>query len=67
LRPPNSGVFPGSSQPLSNSSRCQRRDQAGMCAVEVGRSVASSTAGRFASRNAVNSARNASTSSSNRS
>ena len=29
FRPPNSGGYPGSSQPLSNSSRCQCRAQSG--------------------------------------
>ena len=40
----------------------QRRAHSGRCALEVGRSVASSFAGRYSSRNAVNSARNLSTS-----
>ena len=34
----------GSSQPLSNSSRCQRRAQSGMCDTDFGRSNASAAA-----------------------
>src|SRR5258708_2915040 len=62
LRPPNSEGWPGSSQPLSNSSRCQRRAHCGMCETDRGRSSVSLAGGRFSSRNAENSARNASTS-----
>src|ERR1700730_2616913 len=65
LRPPNSGGLPGNSHPLSNSSRCQRRCPPGMCELDRGRSTASASGGRCASRKATNSARNASTSASN--
>ena len=48
--------------------RCQRRDHSGTCDVERERSAATSaSAGRCSSRKALNSARKASTSSSNRS
>src|SRR6476646_8109970 len=62
LRPPNSGGWAGSSQPLSNSSRCQSRAHCGMCDTERGRSSVSAGEGRCSSRNAENSARNCSTS-----
>src|ERR1700730_4950362 len=62
LRPPNSGGWLGSSQPLSKSSRCQSRAHCGMCDTDRGRSSVSLASGRFSSRNAANSARNASTS-----
>src|ERR1700731_3122374 len=51
----------GSSQPWSNSSRCQRLVQAGIWALDVGISVASSAVGACLSRNSANSARNFST------
>src|SRR5258705_779665 len=62
LRPPNCGGWAGSSQPLSNSSRCQSRAQRGMCDTDRGRSWVSVSDGRCSSRNAENSARNSSTS-----
>src|SRR5258707_4099309 len=62
LRPPNSGGCAGSSQPLSNSSRCQSRAHCGMCDIDRGRSWVSVSDGRLSSRNAENSARNSSTS-----
>src|ERR1700682_5242678 len=62
LRPPNSGGCAGSSQPLSNSSRCQSRAHCGMCDTDRGRSSVCSSDGRCSSRNAENSARNSSTS-----
>src|ERR1700739_683016 len=65
FRPPNSGGLPGSSPPLSNSNRGQRRAHPGMCELDRGRSTASASAGRCASRKATTSARNASTSASN--
>src|SRR6201997_5770998 len=65
LRPPNSGGLPGSSHPLSNSSRCQRRGHSRNCELETARSTASASGGWCASRKATNSARNASTSASN--
>jgi hypothetical protein len=65
FRPPNSGALPGTNQPLSNSSRCQRRAQSGTCDEDRGRSSASASAGECSSRNATNSARKASTSASN--
>ena len=34
LRPPNSGGWAGSSQPLSNSNRCHLRAHCGMCDTE---------------------------------
>ena len=62
LRPPNSGGLPGSSQPASNCSRCQRRAHSGTCDVDRDRSAGLrlSWAG-VSSRNRTNSARNAST------
>src|SRR3954453_13155146 len=62
LRPPNSGGCAGSSQPLSNSSRCHLRAHCGMCETDLGRSSVSASLGRCSSRNAENSARNSSTS-----
>src|SRR5258705_9310014 len=62
LRPPNSGGCAGSSQPLSNSRRCQSRAHCGMCDTDRGRSWVCSSEGRCSSRNAENSARNSSTS-----
>src|SRR5919205_4147551 len=62
LRPPNSGGWLGSSQPLSNSSRCQSLAHCGMCDTDFGRSSVSASGGRCSSRNAENSARNSSTS-----
>src|SRR6478672_8020057 len=62
LRPPNSGGWAGSSQPLSNSSRCQSRAHCGICDTDVGRSCVAVSDGRCSSRNAENSARNSSTS-----
>src|SRR6476660_2082962 len=62
LRPPNSGGWAGSSQPLSNSSRCQSRAHCGMCDTDRGRSWVSVSDGRLSSRNAENAARNSSTS-----
>src|SRR4051812_3372416 len=67
FRPPYSGALPGTSQPWSNCSRCQRRAQAGTSALDRERSAASASAGRCVSRNATYSARIASTSSSNES
>src|SRR6185312_11791488 len=64
LRPPNSGGCAGSSQPLSNSSRCHFLAQVGICDTDRGRSNVSASLGRLSSRNAANSARNDSTSSS---
>src|SRR4051812_31050649 len=64
LRPPNSGGLPGSSQPSSNSSRCQRRDHSGACELDVERSAVSASGGRLASTNASNSALKAWTSAS---
>src|ERR1700739_671351 len=65
FRPPNSGGLPGSSPPLSNSNRCQRRAPSGMCELDRGRATASASGGWCASRKATNSARNASTAASN--
>src|SRR6478735_10010648 len=65
LRPPNSGGCAGSSQPLSNSSRCQSRAHCGMCDTDRGRSKVSAAEGMCSSRKAENSARNSSTSGSN--
>src|SRR4029077_20940058 len=62
LRPPNSGGWAGSSQPLSNSNRCQSRAHCGMCDTDRGRSRVTASDGRLSSRNAENSARNSSTS-----
>src|SRR4029077_4283736 len=62
LRPPNSGGWAGSSQPLSHSNRCQSRAHCGMCDTERGRSSVSAGVGRCSSRNAANSVRNCSTS-----
>src|SRR5215218_7062463 len=62
LRPPNSGGWAGSSQPLSNSRRCQSRAHCGMCDTDRGRSSVSASDGKCSSRNATNSARNSSTS-----
>src|SRR5690349_12328525 len=65
LRPPNSGGCPGTSHPLSNISRCQRRAQSGTSLLDHDRSSASASVGKFSSRKATNSARKASTSASN--
>src|SRR5215468_3953637 len=62
LRPPNSGGLPGSSQPWSNCRRCHSRAHCGTWALERDRSTACAWVGRCSSRNAWNSARNASTS-----
>src|SRR4029077_7568664 len=64
FRPPNSGGYPGSSQPLSNISRCQLRAHAGMWLLDLDRSNAAASEGRCSSRNATRSARKASTSAS---
>ena len=36
MRPPNSGGYPGSNQPLSNISRCQLRAHSGMWLLDTG-------------------------------
>src|ERR1700755_2652313 len=64
-RPPNSGGLPGTSQPLSNITRCQRRAHSGTSLLDHERSSASASDGKFSSRKATSSARNASTSASN--
>jgi hypothetical protein len=45
LRPPNSGGLPGTSQPLSSSSRFHSRAQVGTCDDDRGRTSASAAAG----------------------
>src|SRR5262249_45757917 len=59
---PNSGGYPGSSQPLSNISRCQWRAHSGIWLLDRERSSASASHGKCSSRKATNSARKASTS-----
>ena len=62
LRPPSSGGQPGTSQPLSNSFRCQSRAHSGMCALDCFGSRRSSSVGPFASSQSMSSARNRSSS-----
>src|ERR1700755_2217551 len=65
LRPANAGGWPGTSEPLSNLRRSQRRAQSGTSLLDHDRSSASASAGKFSSRQATKSARKASTSASN--